>query len=153
MRQFSILVIFVLAFGGAAVLYEKESRKVKGVLTQITELQAQMGDLQAEVNRLNGELEAVKLAGRRQPNLKTMASRIRSDEPAAVTGKTQARMVETGKSRQLIASDVTAAPPAIHGRGDDEQADDGEWNRPTVDAEQYQADGTGAEQPVADPYQ
>ncbi|MFC6635505.1 hypothetical protein [Microbulbifer taiwanensis] len=145
MRQFSILVIFVLAFGGAAVLYEKESRKVKGVLTQITELQAQLGDLQAEVNRLNGELEAVKLAERRRPNLKTIASRIRSEERPATTATAPA--ATTGNARQLIASDVTSAPPAIRGR-DGEEADDSGWNKPTVDAEQYQA-----EQPVTDPYQ
>ncbi|SHG24995.1 hypothetical protein SAMN04487965_3617 [Microbulbifer donghaiensis] len=155
MRQFSILVIFVLAFGGAAVLYEKESRKVKGVLAQITELQAQLGDLQAEVNRLNGELEAVKLAERRRPNLKTIASRIHTEDRPAVINRTQARSAEA-RSHQLIASDVTSAPPAIHGRGEDETVGDSEWNRPTVDAEQYQresADESGSERAVADPYQ
>ncbi|SDZ78432.1 hypothetical protein [Microbulbifer marinus] len=156
MRQFSILVIFVLAFGGAAVMYEKESRKVKGVLTQITELQAQLGDLQAEVNRLDGELEAVKLAERRRPNLKNIATRVRTQDRPASTSAAPVRSTDGGKSRQLIASDVTSAPPAIHGRDDEETADDSEWNRPTVDAEQYQGQSTGeggSEQPAADPYQ
>lgn len=153
MRQFSILVIFVLAFGGAAVLYEKESRKVKGVLTQITELQAQVGDLQAEVNRLSGELEAAKLAERRRPKLSTIANRVRrdrnSDRPAANTGDTEVRRQ---RSRELRASDVTSAPPAI--RRDGESENDADWNRPTVDAEEYRAEASGGgEEPVVDPYQ
>lgn len=141
MRQFSILVVFALAFGGAAVLYEQESRKVKGVLTQITELQAQLGDLQAEVNRLSAELEAAKLAQRRRPDLKTMASRaLRDEKPAA-----QPAVRERDSSGKLIASDVTTAPPAIRGRGDSQEDD---WNKPAMDAEEYQP-----EQPVTDPYQ
>lgn len=149
MRQFSILVVFVLAFGGAAVLYEKESRKVKGVLTQITELQAQLGDLQAEVNRLNGELEAVKLAERRRPDLKTIAGRIRSEERPVRTAPVRA--AESANSRQLIASDVTSAPPAIRAGGS-EEVDDAEWSRPTMDAEQYQPGDSESQQPL-DPYQ
>lgn len=143
MRQFSILVIFVLAFGGAAVLYEKESRKVKGVLTQLTELQAQLGDLQAEVSRLNEELEAAKLAERRRPSLKAIASRIRSSEHPSATVPVKSNNKDTNG---LVASDVTSAPPAIDAGGDEEEA---EWNRPTVDAEQYRAQ----QEPVTDPYQ
>lgn len=155
MRQFSILVIFVVAFGGAAVLYEKESRKVKGVLTQITELQAQVGDLQAEVNRLNGELEAVKLAERRRPNLRTIANRVRRDrrttrpEDRGDAANGQRRNPE----REIMASDVTSSSPAIRSRADEES--EAEWNRPTVDAEQYRAEPAGGEgdEPVVDPYQ
>ncbi|MBB3063206.1 hypothetical protein [Microbulbifer rhizosphaerae] len=149
MRQFSILVVFALAFGGAAVLYEQESRKVKGVLTQITELQAQLGDLQAEVNRLSAELEATKLTERRRPGLKSMASRVLRDEKPADKPAVQVR----DSSGKLIASDVTSAPPAIRGRGED--PDEDEWNRPTMDAEQYQPESAGSqsEQAVADPYQ
>jgi len=150
MRQFSILVIFVLAFGGAAVLYEKESRKVKGVLTQITELQAQMGDLQAEVNRLNSELEAAKLAERRRPNLSTMASRIRREVPRPAAPKPVVEKRFEKASSGLIASDVTAAPPAIQS-GKSGTADDDEWSHPTMDADQYQGESGGEE--VLDPYQ
>ncbi|GAA5445324.1 hypothetical protein Misp06_03523 [Microbulbifer sp. NBRC 101763] len=150
MRQFSILVIFVLAFGGAAVLYEKESRKVKGVLTQITELQAQMGDLQAEVNRLNSELEAVKLAERRRPNLRTMASRIRRESTPSTPPKPVVEKRYERKSSGLVTSDVTTAPPAIQSNnGNAEQ--DSEWSRPTIDADQYQEESGGQE--VLDPYQ
>lgn len=154
MRQFSILLVFALAFGGAAVLYEHESRKVKGVLTQITELQAQMGDLQAEVNRLNSELEAAKLAERRRPGLKTIARHVRRNsgtERASSSVGSQA-VAQGSQSRQLVASDVTSAPPAINR---EESAEDAEWNRPTVDAETYRSDsgdqqgGSG----VVDPYQ
>lgn len=155
MRQFSILLVFALAFGGAAVLYEHESRKVKGVLTQITELQAQMGDLQAEVNRLNSELEAAKLAERRRPGLKTIARHLRRDsgtsERAPTSVGSQA-VAQGGQSRQLVASDVTSAPPAINREG---SAEDAEWNRPTMDAETYRSEpgdqqgGSG----VVDPYQ
>jgi len=150
MRQFSILVIFVLAFGGAAVLYEKESRKVKGVLTQITDLQAQLGDLQAEVNRLSGELEAVKLAERRRPDLKTIAGR-RAEERPAKAATTAARTADSASPRRLIASDVTSAPPAIRARGD-EEADESGWSRPTIDAEQYQPADSEPQEPL-DPYQ
>ncbi|WP_193163977.1 hypothetical protein [Microbulbifer hainanensis] len=156
MRQFSILVIFVVAFGSAAALYEHESRKVKGVLSQITELQAQLGDLQAEVNRLNGELEAVKLAERRRPSLKAMASQARREAGRAVQPRTdkQVAVQGSGHSRELIASDVTSAPPAIHGQGDD-SADDAEWSQPTVDADRYRevTEGDDAEAPITDPYQ
>ena len=158
MRQFSILVIFVVAFGGAAALYEHEARKVRGVLSQITELQAQLGDLQAEVNRLNGELEAVKLADRRRPSLKTMASQAHREVTPAVQSRTnkQVTVQGSGHSRELIASDVTSAPPAIHGQGDD-GADDTGWSQPTVDADRYreltEGEGDDAEAPVTDPYQ
>ncbi|WP_237064694.1 hypothetical protein [Microbulbifer guangxiensis] len=152
MRLFSILVIFVIAFGGAAVLYEQESRKVKGVLTQITELQAELGDLQAEVNKLRGELEAARLAERRRPGLKEMAASPRRAEPTqTVTARRDE--TETRQSRALIASDVTTAPPAI--RRDAEGEEDPEWNRPTVDAEEYRRE-SAAENDAAkavDPYQ
>lgn len=141
MRQFSILVVFALAFGGAIVFYEQEARKVKGVLSQITELQAQVGDMQAEINRLNGELEAVKLAERRRPNLGQIANRVLRED-----GRPQVRQrapEESGRSRELVASDVTTAPPAIRSRG--EAPEDDEWNRPTVDAEDSTLE--------ADPYQ
>ncbi|MFS1523361.1 hypothetical protein ACL7TT_04495 [Microbulbifer sp. 2304DJ12-6] len=150
MRQFSILVIFVLAFGGAAVLYEQESRKVKGVLTQITQLQAQMGDLQAEVNRLNSELKTVKLAERRRPNLSTMASRIRREVPGSGAPQPVVGTGLEGTSSGLIASDVTTAPPAIRSN-DGSREDDRDWSHPTVDADQYQ--GESEEQEVLDPYQ
>ncbi|MCO1334962.1 hypothetical protein MO867_11490 [Microbulbifer sp. OS29] len=150
MRQFSILVIFVLAFGGAAVLYEKESRKVKGVLTQITELQAQMGDLQAEVNRLNSELEATKLADRRRPNLSAMASRIRREGNTAVAPKSPVEK-RFDNSRNVMASDVTAAPPAIQSNRRHPE-DESEWSRPSVDADQYQ-EQSGEQPAVVDPYQ
>lgn len=128
MRQFSILVFLALVFGGAVVWVEKESRKVKGVLTQIPELQAQLGDLQVEVKRLDEALQAVKLAQRR-PNLKAVASRIRSEQrPAPV------RATGSIGSAPLTASDVTSAPPAIDSGGDQE---DEEWDKPTVDAEAY----------------
>ena len=149
MRQFSILVIFALAFGGAAVLYEQESRKVKGVLTQLTEIQAQLGDLQAEVSRLNGELEAAKLADRRRPGLKNMAQPVQGASSAPV-----ARPKESAPARErtLVASDVTSAPPVI--RRNEESEDDAEWNRPTVDAEQYRRDAAeGGTEVAADPYQ
>ncbi|MFA0812966.1 hypothetical protein [Microbulbifer epialgicus] len=150
MRQFSILVIFVVAFGGAAILYEKESRKVKGVLTQITELQAQMGDLQAEVNRLNSELEAAKLAERRRPNLSSMASRIRREVPKPVPPKPVVEKRYGKATNGLIASDVTTAPPAIKSNnGNVEQ--DSEWSRPTMDADRYQEESDREE--VLDPYQ
>ncbi|MCW8127968.1 hypothetical protein [Microbulbifer halophilus] len=151
MRQFSILVIFVLAFGGAAVLYEKESRKVKGVLTQITELQAQVGDLQAEVKRLNGELEAVKLAERRRPNLRTIANRVRRDRRTDRGDASNGQRRNPG--REIMASDVTSSSPAIRSRADEES--EAEWNRPTVDAEQYRAEPPGDERDelVVDPYQ
>ncbi|WP_444921851.1 hypothetical protein ACJJID_05660 [Microbulbifer sp. CnH-101-G] len=149
MRQFSILVIFALAFGGAAVLYEKESRKVKGVLTQITELQAQMGDLQAEVNRLNSELEAVKLAERRRPNLSTMANRIRRESNPSMPPKPVVEKRFEQKRSALMASDVTTAPPAI--RSGEGQGESDEWSRPTIDADQYQKEST--EKEVLDPYQ
>ncbi|WP_160153849.1 hypothetical protein [Microbulbifer sp. ALW1] len=146
MRQFSILLVFVVAFGGAAVLYEQESRKVKGVLSQITDLQAKVGDMQAEINRLNGELEAVKLAERRRPNLNSIASRVLKNEPAAPVS----RPAPTAQQRGLMASDVTAAAPAIRGRGEPEE--EGEWSKPTVDAEAYQSQSDSGES-VTDPYQ
>lgn len=151
MRQFSILVVFALAFGGAAVIYEKESRKVKGVLTQITELQAQLGDLQAEVNRLNGELEAVKLAQRRHPDLKTISHRIHRGERPISAGAEPARAEVKTRSGKLIASDVTTAPPAIHARGNAEEGD-AEWDSPTVDAQPYQP-AEPESQELLDPYQ
>ncbi|WP_078083730.1 hypothetical protein [Microbulbifer mangrovi] len=146
MRQFSILLVFVVAFGGAAVLYEQESRKVKGVLSQITDLQAKLGDMQAEINRLNAELEAVKIAERRRPNLNSIASRVLHNEPAAPAPKPA-----QSQQRGLVAGDVTSAAPAIRGRGD-EQGEDGEWSKPSVDAEAYEAQ-SAQEAPVADPYQ
>ena len=148
MRQFSILLVFVVAFGGAAVLYEQESRKVKGVLSQITDLQAKVGDMQAEINRLNAELEAVKLAERRRPNLNSIASRVLKNEPAAPVSKPAPSQPNR---RGLVAGDVTSAAPAIRGRG--EPADDGEWSKPTVDAEAYEPETDTAEEPVTDPYQ
>ncbi|QKX18070.1 hypothetical protein [Microbulbifer sp. YPW1] len=146
MRQFSILLVFVVAFGGAAVLYEQESRKVKGVLSQITDLQAKLGDMQAEINRLNAELEAVKIAERRRPNLNSIASRVLHNEPAAPAPKP----AQNPQRRGLVAGDVTSAAPAIRARG--EQAEDGEWAKPSVDAEAYEAQAA-QEAPVADPYQ
>ncbi|WP_444943970.1 hypothetical protein ACJJIK_01450 [Microbulbifer sp. ZKSA006] len=151
MRQFSILVIFALAFGGAAVMYEKESRKVKGVLTQITELQAQVGDLQAEINRLNSELEAVKLAERRRPNLSAMANRIRREANAPQVAPKPKVEERFEKSRNLIQSDVTSAPPAIQSNTRSNQ-DDSDWARPTVDADEYRGE-SGEESAVLDPYQ
>ncbi|MBB5210617.1 hypothetical protein [Microbulbifer hydrolyticus] len=149
MRQFSILLIFVVAFGGAAVLYEQESRKVKGVLSQITDLQAKVGDMQAEINRLNAELETVKMAERRRPNLNRIATRVLNNEPAATA---PAKAAQTQQERRgLVAGDVTAATPAIRGRGDAEE--DGEWSRPTVDAEAYEAQPSAEARPVTDPYQ
>jgi len=148
MRQFSILVIFVVAFGGAAALYEHESRKVRGVLSQITELQAQMGDLQAEVNRLNGELEAAKLAQRRKPNLQRLATRLgRTSDTGAVQ---EGRVRERVENHELIATDVTSAPPAIRSQGDSE--DDAEWQRPTVDADRYREATESDAAQVVDPY-
>ena len=132
MRQFSILLVFLVAFGGAAVLYEQESRKVKGVLSQITDLQAKVGDMQAEINRLNAELEAVKLAERRRPNLNSIANRVLKNEPVApVSRSVPAQQARGG----LVAGDVTSAAPAIRGRGESEE-------------------GASAEKvPVTDPYQ
>ncbi|WP_346839770.1 hypothetical protein [Microbulbifer sp. SAOS-129_SWC] len=150
MRQFSILVIFVVAFGSAAALYEHESRKVRGVLSQITELQAQMGDLRAEVNRLNSELEAAKLAQRRKPSLNRMASHLnRNSQPATV--REQGRVRERVENSELIATDVTSAPPAIHGQGDSQE--DGEWAQPTVDSDRYREETEGEKPQVVDPYQ
>ncbi|KUJ84937.1 hypothetical protein AWR36_004720 [Microbulbifer flavimaris] len=155
MRVFSILVIFVIAFGGAAMLYEQESRKVKGVLTQITELQAQLGDLQAEVNKLRGELEANKLAERRRPGLREMAAGSRRTQQAQVTNTARERQAPSREERALIASDVTSAPPAI--RREDADAEDSEWNRPTVDAEEYRradlSGNAGDDTEAVDPYQ
>ncbi|MEX2962692.1 hypothetical protein [Microbulbifer sp. TYP-18] len=149
MRQFSMLVIVAVILGGAAILYEQESRKVKGVLTQLTELQAQLGDLQAEVTRLNGELEAAKLAWRRQPSLR---ARARPDQRAAPVQipPSQGHQASPGSERELIASDVTTAPPVI--RRDEEAEDRGEWSRPTVDAEEYQRQN-GNDASTVDPYQ
>ena len=152
MRQFSILVIFAIAFGGAAVMYEQESRKVKGVLTQLTEIQAQLGDLQAEVNRLNGELEAAKLADRRRPGLKSMAQPVQRAPSASKAQAVAAQEPTVDRERKLIASDVTSAPPVI--RRDAETEDEAEWNRPTVDAEQYRNEAVNSStEAVADPYQ
>lgn len=152
MRQFSILVIFALAFGGAAVMYEQESRKVKGVLTQLTEIQAQLGDLQAEVNRLNGELEAAKLADRRRPGLKNMAQPVQRAPSASEVQAVRPQETAPDRERKLIASDVTSAPPVI--RRNDETEDEAEWNRPTVDAEQYRREAAESGTEVAaDPYQ
>lgn len=153
MRLFSILVIFVIAFGGAAMLYEQESRKVKGVLTQITELQAQLGDLQAEVNKLRGELEATKLAERRRPGLKEMAASPRRSQPAPAATTSRTEEVTGRDGRALIASDVTSAPPAI--RRDAEGEEDPEWSRPTVDAEEYRRESgpQGEKGESVDPYQ
>ncbi|WP_299593183.1 hypothetical protein [uncultured Microbulbifer sp.] len=148
MRQFSILLVFVVAFGGAAVLYEQESRKVKGVLSQITDLQAKVGDMQAEINRLNAELESVKLAERRRPNLNGIASRVLKNQPTAPVSKpTPAQQQRRG----LVAGDVTTATPAIRGRG--EPAEDGEWAKPTVDAEAYEPQSAEEDTAVVDPYQ
>ncbi|MFD1217825.1 hypothetical protein [Microbulbifer celer] len=148
MRNFSLLVVIVLAFGTAAVLYEKESRKVKGVLSQLTDLQAQMGDMQAEINRLSGELEAVRLAERRRPNLNAVASRVlqreiaRSDRASGGSEKAPRKLING-----LRASDVTSVGPAIRSRDDEE--DDSDWSKPTVDAEEFEAQGRES---VADPY-
>ena len=153
MRQFSILLVFVVAFGGAAVLYEQESRKVKGVLSQITDMQAKLGDMQAEINRLNAELEAVKLADRRRPNLNAIASRVLSNapvEPSVATGTRRAQPAPTVQNRGLVAGDVTNASPAIRGRG--AAPEEGEWAKPTVDAEVYEAQSESNET-VTDPYQ
>ncbi|WP_066963939.1 hypothetical protein [Microbulbifer sp. Q7] len=147
MRQFSILLVFVVAFGGAAVLYEQESRKVKGVLSQITDLQAKVGDMQAEINRLNAELEAVKLAERRRPNLNGIASQVLKNEPVAPVSKPAPTRPER---RGLVVGDVTSAAPAIRGRG--ESAEEGEWAKPTVDAEAYEAQSADSDAAV-DPYQ
>ncbi|AQQ67451.1 hypothetical protein Mag101_07220 [Microbulbifer agarilyticus] len=150
MRQFSILLVFVVAFGGAAVLYEQESRKVKGVLSQITDLQAKVGDMQAEIKRLNAELESVKLAERRRPNLNTVASRVLKNESVKTRPVAQAGAGEQG--RGVFTGDVTTSAPAIRGRG--ESGEDGEWAKPSVDAEVYEAQaGSGDSAPLADPYQ
>ncbi|HEY8568288.1 hypothetical protein [Microbulbifer sp.] len=150
MRQFSILLIFVVAFGSAAVLYEQESRKVKGVLSQITDLQAKVGDMQAEINRLNAELEAVKLAERRRPNLNTIASRVLHNEPAKPVATSAAGGSSSSASqRGLVAGDVTASAPAIRGR---EAADESEWAKPTVDAEVRESQAANGAESVADPY-
>lgn len=149
MRQFSILLVFVVAFGGAAVLYEQESRKVKGVLSQITDLQAKLGDMQAEINRLNAELEAVKLADRRRPNLNTIASRVLKNAPAEPSAPVSQPPSGT-RSRGLVAGDVTTTGPAI--RANKSESDDSEWARPTVDAEAYEVQSE-ADTPIADPYQ
>lgn len=155
MRQFSILLVFVVAFGGAAVLYEQESRKVKGVLSQITDLQARMGDMQAEINRLNAELEAVKMAERRRPNLNNIAARVLNNELArpasAVSASGQLHeSAQAGNSRGLVAGDVTTSGPAIRSRG--EPADESEWSRPTVDAEMPESQASDKVEAVADPY-
>ncbi|WGL17313.1 hypothetical protein PVT68_03215 [Microbulbifer bruguierae] len=151
MRQFSILLVFLVAFGGAAVLYEKESRKVKGVLSQITDLQAKVGDMQAEINRLNGELEAVKLAERRRPNLNAIASRVLKNEPVK-SAESSSKATLGKQPANLMTNDVTSTAPAIRGRGESE--DEREWSRPTVDAEVYEAHSQNAAgQEAADPYQ
>lgn len=147
MRQFSILLVFVVAFGGAAVLYEQESRKVKGVLSQITDLQAKVGDMQAEINRLNAELEAVKVAERRRPSLNNIAARVLNNEPVKPVS---ASGQSSGAAASLVAGDVTAPGPAIRGRG--ESGDDAEWSRPTVDAEARESLGADGTEAVADPY-
>ncbi|WP_226662046.1 hypothetical protein [Microbulbifer aggregans] len=153
MRQFSILVVFALAFGGAAVLYEQESRKVKGVLTQITDLQAKVGDMQAEINRLNAELEAVKLAERRRPNLGAVANRVLHSKvdtnPSAPVSRPAPQSAR--KSQEFSVGDVTVSTPAIHGRG--ESPEESEWAKPTVDAETYESQSGGTDEPVTDPYQ
>ncbi|WP_043316645.1 hypothetical protein [Microbulbifer sp. HZ11] len=149
MRQFSILLVFVVAFGGAAVLYEQESRKVKGVLSQITDLQAKLGDMQAEINRLNAELEAVKLADRRRPNLNTVASRVLRNAPAEPSAPVSQHAPGVRK-RALVAGDVTTTGPAI--RANQSESDESEWARPSVDAETYEGQSE-AEAPVTDPYQ
>ncbi|GAA5526063.1 hypothetical protein Maes01_02652 [Microbulbifer aestuariivivens] len=141
MRFFLILAVFVIAFGGAAMLYEQESRKVKGVLEQVTELQAQMGDLQAEVNRLRGELQAVKLTQQRRLQLNGELARERQARLGAVEGAealegaedTVRQRPQGPKGRILAASDVTSAAPVIRPGGEE----DPEWSRPTVDAEEY----------------
>lgn len=155
MRQFSILLVFVVAFGGAAVLYEQESRKVKGVLSQITDLQAKVGDMQAEINRLNAELESVKMAERRRPNLNNIAARVlnkdlaQSASAVSVSGRLQ-DSAQAGNSRGLVAGDVTASGPAIRSHG--EPADESEWSRPTVDAEMRELQTADEVEAVADPY-
>ncbi|WP_237055880.1 hypothetical protein [Microbulbifer sediminum] len=149
MRYFPILVFFVLAFGGAAVFYEKESRKVKGVLSQITDLQAKVGDLQAEVNELRSELEASKVAERRRPSLKTISRA--GNHRSQATRPGEVRESQSGRGdRGLVASDVTPAGPAISREKEEE-----EWSRPSVDADQYQPDDgkTATGEPVTDPYQ
>lgn len=155
MRQFSILLIFAVAFGGAAVLYEQESRKVKGVLSQITDLQAKVGDMQAEINRLNSELETVKLAERRRPNLNSIANRVLKNTPATpavAPNRPKRASASSAQQRGLVVGDVTTAAPAIRGRGESE--DSGEWARPTVDAEAHDSQtGKVADESVADPYQ
>ncbi|MFI2810192.1 MULTISPECIES: hypothetical protein [Microbulbifer] len=150
MRYFPILVFFVLAFGGAAVFYEKESRKVKGVLSQITDLQAKVGDLQAEVKQLRSELEASQVAERRRPSLRNISQA--SARRSQATRPAETRQARTGQSSDsgLVASDVTSAGPAIS-----REAEDDEWARPTMDADEYRPEGeadTDAE-PVTDPYQ
>ena len=149
MRQFSILVVFALAFGCAAVLYEQESRKVKGVLSQITDLQAKVGDMQAEINRLSAELEAAKLSERRRPHLNTIAKRVLNNEP--VTARAPKPVAKPEPRSGFAAGDVTPAAPAIRSREDGE---DSEWVKPTVDAEVYEAQNGKSEQSaVTDPYQ
>ena len=150
MRQFSILVVFALAFGGAAVLYEQESRKVKGVLSQITDLQAKVGDMQAEINRLSAELEAAKLSDRRRPQLKAISSRELNKDSAPATAQ-RARAAQPTSRSEFSAGDVTSSAPAIKSRGEEA---DSEWTKPTVDAEVYEAQGAGSDQSsVTDPYQ
>lgn len=148
MRYFPILVFFVLAFGGAAVFYEKESRKIKGVHSQITDLQAKVGDLQAEVNRLRSELEASKVSERRRPSLKSIASAgSRSGDRAANTAPATTGRSADGSGKGLVASDVTSSGPAIRREED-------EWSRPTVDADRYRSGSEGAApEGVQDPYQ
>ncbi|SDK24653.1 hypothetical protein [Microbulbifer yueqingensis] len=148
MRYFPILMMFVLAFGGAAVFYEKESRKIKGVHSQITDLQAKVGDLQAEVNRLSSELAAAKASDRRRPSLRSITrAGARPTEPAGGAGQREAGR---NTDRGLVASDVTSSGPAIR-RGEEED----EWSRPTVDAERYRpgSEEDASQEPVEDPYQ
>lgn len=105
--------------------------------------------MQAEVNRLNSELEAVKLAERRRPNLSTMANRIRRESNPSMPPKPVVEKRFEQKRSALMASDVTTAPPAI--RSGEGQGEGDEWSRPTIDADQYQKET--ADKEVLDPYQ
>lgn len=162
MRNLTLVLMFAAAISGMAIFYETESRKTRGVLDQMTQMQAEVGDLKAELKRVSAELAEMKLDQRRQGAMKAVVSNTRPAPAATVTAPVE-RSTESSAQRKIRRlpeasdkvvrlSDGTDAGPVINSNQADEDAaaEEAFWNAPTVDAERLGEEE--AEEAATDPY-
>lgn len=158
MRNLTLVLMFAAAISGMAIFYETESRKTRGVLDQMTQMQAEVGDLKAELKRVSAELAEMKLDQRRQGAMKAVVSNTKPAPVATVTAPVErsserkARRLPESGDKVVRLSDGTDAGPVIKSNQaeEDAAAEEAFWSAPTVDAERLVEEE--AEEAATDPY-